>query len=170
MPERIDGGRALAAIGGLVLAVSLFLEWFPPSRDAWTIFEIADLILAAIAVAAIASALDREPAVRMPRPALLWLGLVALAIVAEALINPPPGAIGRSPQAGAWVGLIGAALIAAGGALSTSRVAVVVTLRSTAPPDRAPPPPAAHPVDPPAPGPEADETATRPLPRGRRKS
>ena len=50
MPERINGGFALAAIGAVVLFVSLFLNWFEPGLDAWTVFEIEDLLLAALAL------------------------------------------------------------------------------------------------------------------------
>src|SRR5437588_11177698 len=33
--------------GGLLLFVSLFLSWYDPGVDAWTAFEVLDLVLAA---------------------------------------------------------------------------------------------------------------------------
>src|SRR5947207_1940707 len=55
MPERIDGGQALVAIGAIALIVSLFLSWYEPGRSAWTVFEVWDIVLAAIGIAALAS-------------------------------------------------------------------------------------------------------------------
>src|SRR3954467_557744 len=57
MPERINGGQALVAIGAIVLLVSLFLSWYEPGLTAWTVFEVWDLVLAAICVAALATLL-----------------------------------------------------------------------------------------------------------------
>ena len=48
MPERINGGQALVAVGAIVLIVSLFLSWYEPGRTAWTVFEVWDVVLAAI--------------------------------------------------------------------------------------------------------------------------
>jgi uncharacterized membrane protein HdeD (DUF308 family) len=57
MPERINGGQALVAIGAIALIVSLFLNWYEPGRSAWTVFEVWDIVLAAIGIAAIAAIL-----------------------------------------------------------------------------------------------------------------
>jgi hypothetical protein len=55
MPERINGGQALVVLGAAALIVSLFLHWYEPGRSAWTVFEVWDLALAAIGIAALAA-------------------------------------------------------------------------------------------------------------------
>ena len=160
MPERIHGGQALVALGAVALIVSLFLNWFEPGNSAWTVFETMDLVLAAIAVAALAAvipvpATDRRPE-GGPLVAARWLpllGIGALVIVAAALINHPPAARGDAPEVGAWIGLAAAFLITAGWVLSTARISVVITLRSRTP----------KATDPVETDPDAD-TATHPLP------
>jgi hypothetical protein len=166
MPERINGGQVLVVLGAIALLVSLFLNWFEPSRSAWTVFEVWDLVLAAIAIAAIAAAIpirlsgmSGEPVVA-PR----WLpvlGIAALVIVFVALVNHPPAARGVGLEVGAWIALAGSVLLAAGAILSRARIALLITLRSA---DRTPVPAApAAPTPPEDPPPEA-ETATQPLP------
>jgi hypothetical protein len=96
-----------------------------------------------------------------------WLpaaGAAAVVIVAEALINHPPAAIGRGADTGAWLALGGAASMLVGGVLVAMRVSVAVTFGpAEAGPRRRPlrrgakappPPPAASPPEP----------VTRPLP------
>jgi hypothetical protein len=176
MPERINGGQVLVVLGAIVLLVSLFLNWFEPSRSAWTVFEAWDLVLAAIAAAAIAAALPvrlggvaGEPAVS--RGWLPVLGIAALVIVFVALVNHPPAARGAGLEVGAWLALVGSILLTAGGVLSRARISLVVTLRSTdrpARPQREPAQAAAEPAPaPPEPAePAADsDTATQTLPR-----
>ena len=134
MPERINGGRALVVVGAIALIVSLFLDWFRPGVTAWTVFESVDLLLAALAVAALAIALggavnpQGSLAARAPRwlPAL---GIAALVIVVAALVNHPPAAIGRSAETGAWVALSAAAALTVGGILGATRISLVITLR-----------------------------------------
>jgi hypothetical protein len=128
MPERIDGARVLAAIGAVMLIVSLFLDWFPPSTDAWKSFEIVDLLLATLAVATLATAVPVQD-LRLPVDRLPWMGLAAAILVGAAIVNHPPAAGGHALEAGAWVGFAGAALITLGGLLSTTRISVVITLR-----------------------------------------
>jgi hypothetical protein len=133
MPERIDGGRLLLALGAVALLVSLFLHWFKPELTAWTVFEIVDLLLAAIAIAALIGVIaDAAPGtgLRAPPPgAAPVLALTALVLVVATLINHPPAAVGRSLDTGAWVGLAGAALMTLGGLLGVGRVSVVITRR-----------------------------------------
>ena len=134
MPERINGGRALVVVGATALIVSLFMDWFQPGVTAWTVFESVDLLLAALAVAALAIALggavnpQGSLAARAPRwlPAL---GIAALVIVVAALVNHPPAAIGRSAETGAWVALGAAAALTVGGILGATRISLVITLR-----------------------------------------
>jgi hypothetical protein len=184
MPERIDGGRALAALGAILLIVSLFLDWFVaapgfrgPGITGWDAFEVLDLILTFLALIVIvhaAPALAR--AVRSPdAPSGLFpvVGIVAFVIVAAALLNHPPAAQGRDPTTGAWLALGGAALMAAGGILSAARISIVVNVgpRTHAPRrgERAPEHAAAEPFDAASePFDAATESETRTLPETRR--
>jgi peptidoglycan/LPS O-acetylase OafA/YrhL len=163
MPERINGGQALVAVGAIALIVSLFLTWYEPGRSAWTVFEVWDIALAAIAIAALAAIVPaRRTDLRgeqiVPERWLPALAAAALVIVIVSLINHPPAARG-APRTGAWLALGAAVVLGAGAILSRARVSLVISLRSgerTA----APPPPPPEP-------PEADfeaETKTQPLP------
>jgi hypothetical protein len=132
----------VAAVGAILLLVSLFLDWFDPGLTAWTVFEIADLLLAAIALAALVAA-AASFGVRGPlrEGTLLPLGIVASVLVIGALLNHPPAAIGADPRSGAWLGLAGALLLAIGGLLTVAHVSLAVDVqRSEAVPP--PPPPA----------------------------
>lgn len=135
-----DTGRLALALGGVVLLVSLFIDWFGIGRgfdeealSAWTIFEIVDLLLALIALAAIATALlplARNPNVpELPRSLATVLGPVALVLVATSLINKPPLAQDTDIEAGAWLALAGAAIMCAGALLAMNRVSLVIAPR-----------------------------------------
>ena len=168
MPERINGGQAVVAVGAILLIVSLFLSWYEPGRTAWTVFEVWDVVLAAIGIAAIASLLPlRRTDVRdehvLPERWLPALAGATLAIVVIQLINHPPAARGSSPEVGAWIALAAAVLMSAGAILSRAQISLVITLRS---PERSSAAPSAPPPPEPEP-PQEDfeaETATRPLP------
>jgi hypothetical protein len=171
MPERLDTGAIAAAAGAVLLVVSLFLHWFKPAMTGWDAFELLDLLLAVIALVTLAGVLpavtgrgDEGAPVRAEW--LPWLGLAALLIVVETLVDHPPAAEGRSVAAGAWVALAGAALLGAGGLLRVARVSLVITLRSPRPAASRPPvgPAPNEPTTPmPAAAPAADETETRPI-------
>jgi hypothetical protein len=142
MPHRLDAGGVLAAIGGAVLVASLFIDWYP-GESAWTVFETLDIVLALIALAAIASVLPLrrpgEPAAGglVPGALLPVLAAAALVIVVVSLVNDPPAARGESPEAGVWIALAGALLLAAGALLGRAQVSLVVGARSAAPPPSA---------------------------------
>jgi hypothetical protein len=145
MPRRLDAGGLLAALGGLVLLVSLFLDWYP-AGSAWTLFELVDIVLAALAVAAIVAVLPLqwpgEPAAvgLVPDGWLPAIAAAALAIVFVSLINDPPAIRGASPELGGWIGLAGALLLTGGAVLGRARISVVVSMRSS----ERPPPPSAE--------------------------
>jgi hypothetical protein len=134
MPERINGGQALVVVGAIALIISLFLDWFQPGLTAWTVFETVDLLLAALAVAALAIAVSGaiSPNGSLAALAPRWLpviGIATLVIVVAALVNHPPAAIGRSAETGAWVALGATAALTVGGILGATRVSLVITLR-----------------------------------------
>ena len=129
-PRRIDAGDVLAALGALLVLVSLFLAWFG-DVDGWQVFEALDLVLAGLALAALAAAATGAGLLREPSPRLLLpIGLALLAIVALQLIQPPPVVADADPDrgAGAWLALAGALLVVIGGLLRVARLSVSVTV------------------------------------------
>ena len=138
--RRVDAGAALAAIGALVLLVSLFLDWFGDEDvgfSAWTIFEVIDLLLAGIGLLVLSTFVSRsglEP--RFPQAPLLLLGGAALVLTASQLIDRPPAATGSEVDTltGAWLALAGSALVLAGAFMSIARVSFSVEQRER-PPD-----------------------------------
>ncbi len=124
MSRRLDAGAVVAAVGAVLLLVSLFLDWYGDRDEgytAWTVFEVIDLLLAGIALVTISTFLSRaeiEP--RLPRAPLLLLGSAALVLTASQLIDAPP-AVALSDfdlQTGAWLALAGSALLLAGAFMS----------------------------------------------------
>lgn len=127
----------MAALGGLLLLVSLFLDWFKPDAreavTAWTVFEALDLVLAAAAICALlvlASLFLRDIGLR-PR-ILLPLGALAFLVVLSQLIDPPPAVNGdeTETETGVWLALAGSALMLAGAILSAARVSLAVAPRA----------------------------------------
>ncbi len=132
MPRRIDAGEVLAALGGVLVFVSLFLAWFDDASG-WESFEALDLVVAALALTAIWAAMSNLfslPSALSPR-ALPVLGVVLLVVVAVQLIQPPPVfALDDDPvrETGAWLALAGAALVLVGGLMRVARVSVSVSV------------------------------------------
>jgi hypothetical protein len=127
-PRSIDAAQVLVGLGGMLLFVSLFLDWYQPGMTAWTVFEVLDLVLAVLALMAawivVSSLLLESP----QRDELLPIvGGVAFVVVVSQLINHPPAAQGASLKLGAWLGLGGAALMAAGAALGLAHVSLTIS-------------------------------------------
>jgi hypothetical protein len=127
----MEAGLLLAGIGALLLFISLFLDWYEPGLDAWTVFEVWDLVLAVLALAtlvAVAARMGFGP----PRPGS-WLivpSVAALVIVLFALVNHPPAASGdgNDPDSGLWLALVASLLMVAGTALSVARISVALNV------------------------------------------
>jgi hypothetical protein len=119
MTRRFEVGPILVALGAIMLLVSLFMAWYGP-LTAWDAFEVVEVLLAVLAVAALVVAAglllsDLEFVERR------WLPLIVFAIavlVAAELVNPPPAAADATLEEGAWLAL-GAALVMVGGAVLT---------------------------------------------------
>ncbi len=149
--RRLETGSLAAALGAVLLLVSLFLEWYQPDLTGWDAFEVWDLVLAAIAVAVIGAAAAELEWWRGPMPGveLAVAGSCAVVIVLAALINHPPAAVGRGVERGAWLGLGGAVLILLGGVMSRAGVSLSFSVE---PRPRSGPPRGAEPVSPPPAG------------------
>jgi hypothetical protein len=132
MARRVNAGEILAALGATLLLVSLFMDWYEPGLSSWTVFEIVDLTLAAIAIGTLVGTVGawfgRDVSLRGER-ALVFLAAGALIIVAASLIDPPPPALNASPEAGGWLALAGAILMLAGGLLRDLGLSIVVAPR-----------------------------------------
>lgn len=134
-------GALVAAIGAILLTVSLFLDWYE-EVTAFTIFEFLDLLLLALALATLAALAAAMGFLRAPVTAghVLGIALLALIVVFSQLVNDPPlvanaGEVDKST--GIWLALAGAALMVAGAVLSTARIAIAVEPRSGHEGDRA---------------------------------
>jgi hypothetical protein len=127
-------GALVAAVGGVLLIVSLGLDWYG-ELSGFNSFEFLDLllvVLALVTLAVLAADLGLlHTSLRSGTP--LVLGVVALVVVLSQLINHPPAGIGDDVETGLWLGLAGAALMLAGAILSTARIAIAVEPRTRAP-------------------------------------
>jgi hypothetical protein len=156
---KLGAGDAVAAAGGLVLFVSLFLPWYEIALDvagttivgtesAWEAFGFVDVVLLLVALTAVAVPAGRAagslPA-GGPAPLLLVAaGLLGLALVLFRLVDVPgpdirlvgEDTIDVERRIGIILGLIGAAAIAGG----ATRTAAPPTDRAVRPaaPDRSP--------------------------------
>jgi hypothetical protein len=127
--REIEVGPLVAAVGAVVLIVSLFLDWYA-DFSAFTVFEVWDLVLVCLGIVAllqVAESLGLTPEGSPLRSgALLPIGAVAFAIVVSQLINHPPAGIDRDPSLGLWLGLGGSAVLLVGGLLATARISLAV--------------------------------------------
>lgn len=138
MSRKIDARELLAALGGLLVLISLFLQWYSPPRleglgapemTGWKTFETLDLVLAALAIAAIATgAAALGATAALGSRALLPLGAALMLIVGVQLVSPPPVAWNADPATGPWVALVGGFLVLLGGVLSAARIDVTVNV------------------------------------------
>jgi len=134
----IPVGPVVAAIGAILLIVSLFLDWYETpgglGLTGFTVFEFLDLLLTGLALVMLVSLADAIGLIRSglrPGVPLVVAGL-ALVIVLTQVVNDPPAVGGprSSPQdTGIWLALAGAALMVAGDVLSTARIAIAVEPR-----------------------------------------
>jgi hypothetical protein len=110
----------IVVLGGALLFASLFVEWYDPGADAWTAFEILDLVLAFAAVVAGSAGLGALFGERWPDHARFVpvIGLVAALIVISQLIEPPPMVHDAARRAGGFLALLGSLILVAGGLLA----------------------------------------------------
>ena len=131
MPQRIDAGPVVAALGAVLLFLSLFLTWYEPDVSAWDAFESLDLILAGVAIAAGVCAAGRL-GLRLAQDAdprmLPLLGAIAVAAVGVTLLQAPPSTGADDLDTGAWLALGSSVLVLVGGALSAAQISVTVTI------------------------------------------
>jgi hypothetical protein len=170
-------GPLVAAVGAVLLIVSLFLDWYE-GITGFTVFEFIDLLLVLLAVATIVALAGGmglfKPA---PSPAVsLGVALFTIFVVLTQIINDPPAVVGpggRDQDLGIWLALSGAALMVAGAVLGYASISLAFEPRQRAGADErgrdrdvtSVSPPSAP--DKPEPGPgrpvASDDDPTRPL-------
>src|SRR5918997_1497607 len=103
MTRRFEVGPLLVALGAGILLVTLFLEWYG-TLTAWEAFEVVEVLLAMLAVAAltIAAGLLLPDLGYLERRWLPPVVLAAAILVVAQVIDPPPTAAGEDLEAGAW--------------------------------------------------------------------
>ena len=129
MSRRFEVGPILVAIAAVVLLVSLFLDWYG-SLTAWEAFEVVEILLASLAVAALVIAVgqlipDLEYIERRRLPVVV---LAVAVLVAAEIIDPPPAAGGQDPASGAWIAFGAAILMFVGAVLTFGRVSFAVSV------------------------------------------
>lgn len=146
-------GPVLAAIGAVLLIVSLFLDWYEDDLEAFTVYEVLDLLLVLMALATVASLAGGLGLIRAaPSPGVsLTVALFTVFVVLSQILNDPPAVANGDADKGIgiWLALGGAALMVAGSVLAYARVTLAVEKRSGAPADTE--------------SPTEEEPATRPL-------
>ena len=146
----IPVGPIVAAVGAVLLIVSLGLDWYA-DLSGFNSFEVLDLLLVALALVALAQLVGALGLVHTPLRSgtPLVVGVLALVIVLSQLLNHPPAGYQDDVETGLWLGLAGAALMLAGAILSTARIAIAVEPRRPGAeperPEATPPAPASRP-------------------------
>ena len=126
-------GPLVAAIGAVLLIVSLFLDWYDRITG-FTAFEVLDLVLVALALLTIASLLSGLGLVRslLSAEATLGVAVLALVIVASQIVNDPPataGVGGPGKDVGIWLALAATGLMVGGAVLGYARISLAVEPR-----------------------------------------
>jgi purine-cytosine permease-like protein len=119
---RLRAGEALAAAGGLVLLVVMFLGWYGAedvTLSAWEAFAVTDVLLALLALLALGVAVttvtQRGPALPVGLGVITTaLALVALIALLYRILNEPGPDDLVEVRAGAWLGVLAALLVLAG--------------------------------------------------------
>ena len=146
MDARGNNAPLIAAGGGLLLFISLFMDWFE-GVSAWEIFDVTDVVLALIALIAIAIGAmlatgNTANLPAAPSAIVTTSGVIAFSMVATFVLE------GEEKKFGIFLALIATIAIIVGGTqLARGGVAPTTTRRATTePPPPPPPPPPANPA------------------------
>jgi hypothetical protein len=129
---QLSVGPLIAALGALLLIVSLFLDWYE-TFTAFTVFEFLDLLLLLLALATIfslAGALGlTQPAV--PPAVSLAVAIFTVLVVLSQILNDPPVIAlgGPDKDIGIWLALSGSALMVAGAVLGYAHISLALETR-----------------------------------------
>lgn len=143
--RRLRAGEWIAGAAGVALLVALFLDWysvplepvgggrFPaldaPSANAWEAFSVIDLLLALCALVPLVLVAFQATRVSQSLP-VMWsvlttiAGMIAVLLVLYRLIDQPGPNELVEVEPGAWIGLVAALAVIAGGWISMRTEAV----------------------------------------------
>jgi hypothetical protein len=131
-------GPIVAAIGAVLLIVSLFLDWYD-GVSGFTVFEFVDILLVLLALVTVFSLVGVLGLVRADvSPALsLGVALITVFVVVVQILNDPPAVVGSGSgkDIGIWLALSGGALMVAGALLSSTHISLAVEPRERRPRD-----------------------------------
>ncbi len=134
---RVPVGPLVAAVGAVMLLVSLFLDWYE-GLTAFTVFELVDILLVVCALLIVVQLAGGMGLIKPPAsPAVaLIVALFALGVVLTQLVNDPPAVAGRTGpdrDIGIWLAVAGAFLMAAGAFLATAHISLAIEPRERTP-------------------------------------
>jgi RsiW-degrading membrane proteinase PrsW (M82 family) len=138
---RLRDGEWIAGAGGLALLAAMFLHWYGVSSEpldralpagaitfaiigaeatAWQAFGVLDVVLALLALVPLAlvffQATRRSPAIPVAFSVLTALaGALAALLILYRIVNQPGPNDVVEVEAGAWLGLLAALVVSAGG-------------------------------------------------------
>jgi hypothetical protein len=124
---RLRDGELIAGAGGLALLAAMFLHWYGidvrivvSEETAWQAFGVLDVVLALLALVPLAlvffQATRRSPAIPVAFSVFTALaGALAALLILYRIVNQPGPNDLVDVQAGAWLGLLAALVIAGGG-------------------------------------------------------
>lgn len=88
-PTRLSYGAVAAGVGGLLLIISLFLDWIGEGSfglNAWDLFSIVDIFLLLVGIAAVAFAAIEALGANVNLPVSRSRALVVLGIIATSIV------------------------------------------------------------------------------------
>ena len=126
-------GPLIAAVGALILLVSLFLDWYE-GLTAFTVFELVDIVLVVCALLIVLQLAGGMGLIKPPASPLvsLLVALFALGVVLTQLVNDPPavaGGNGPDRDIGIWLAVAGTVLMATGAFLATANISLSIEPR-----------------------------------------
>ena len=136
--QRLTTGELIAGGAGLVLFISLFLDWISIGSP-WELFDVVDIVLAIIALVPVVIVGAGMAGRRLNLPVapdrlVLILGIIATTIVATFLLE------GDDLKFGIFLSLLASAGLVYGGTQMGAGDRPVAPTTATGPPPSAPPP------------------------------
>jgi hypothetical protein len=134
---RVPLGPLIAAIGAVMLLVSLFLNWYE-GLTAFTVFELVDIVLVVCTLVIVLQLAGGMGLMKPPTSPVvsLLVALFALFVVLTQLLNDPPavaGSNGPDRDIGIWLAVAGAVLMATGAFLATANISLSIEPRDHEP-------------------------------------
>jgi hypothetical protein len=134
--SQVPVGPLVAAIGAVMLLVSLFLDWYE-GLTAFTVFELVDILLVVCSLLIVVQLAGGMGLIKPPAsPVVAFLvALFALSVVFTQLVNDPPavaGGNGPDRDIGIWIGAAGTVLMACGAVLAMAHISLAIEPRERA--------------------------------------